>query len=463
MKRTFLEVWDRLRGSYWLLPGAMALGAVVLAVAAVWADLTWARGLLADRLPWLVYNHPDGARALLTSIAGSMITVAGVTFSITIVAVAYVSSQLGPRVLDAFMRDRGNQATLGTFIATFIYCLLVLRTVRSPEEDGVGFVPEMAVLVAFFLALASVGVLIYFINHVLLSIHASHVIAAIGHDLEAKMEAIFPEPLDHHAGEDDDEEEAVRVPAALQEEGVALRARNAGYVTHIGQESLVKLARDRDLVVEILVRPGAFVRVGTEVVRVHPAGNADEEVNEEILEAVHVGRRRTQTQDVLFLINELAEITGRALSPGVNDPFTAMTCLDWLGAGLGRMAVRPRPRPYRTDEEGVVRVVAPPTDLSRLVEDAFGQVRPYVERDRNAALRMMRVLGDLAATAPRGEDRRAILGQADALLKGAEAALGHEDDVEAVRSAHRTAVTGARRGDRDAPRPGLRLHGDESR
>ncbi|MBW3533853.1 MAG: DUF2254 domain-containing protein [Gemmatimonadetes bacterium] len=307
MKRTFLEVWDRLRGSYWLVPGAMALGAVVLAGAAIWSDLTWAEGLLADRMPWLVYNHPEGARALLTSIAGSMITVAGVTFSITIVAVAYVSSQLGPRVLDAFMRDRGNQATLGTFIATFIYCLLVLRTVRSPEEDGVGFVPEMAVLVAFFMALASVGVLIYFINHVLLSIHASHVIAAIGHDLEAKMEAIFPEPLDHHAGDDDDDEEAVRVPAALKEEGVALRARDAGYVTHIGQEDLVKLARDRDLVVEILVRPGAFVRVGTELLRVHPAGNADEKAKEEILEAVHVGRRRTQTQDVLFLVNELAE------------------------------------------------------------------------------------------------------------------------------------------------------------
>ena len=205
MKATLLTFWEDVRSSYWFIPSLMALAAVLLSSGAIYLDGVIGAGWM-DEVAWLYANKPDGARALLSTISGSMITVAGVTFSITIASVAYATGQFGPRLLTNFMQDRGNQVTLGTFIATFLYCLLVLRTIRGADErtggsaevsgDFVGaFVPHAAILIALVLTLASVGVLIFFIHHVPDSIHISNVIAKIGRELNAKIDSLFPEML----------------------------------------------------------------------------------------------------------------------------------------------------------------------------------------------------------------------------------------------------------------------------
>lgn len=404
-----------------------------------------------EELSWIYANKPEGARDLLATVAGSMISVAGVTFSITIVAVSHAAGQYGPRLLTNFLRDRGNQFTLGTFLATFLYSLIILRTVRGLDEDDGGvFVPHIALLVALAFALASIGVLIYFIHHTSQSIHISHVVAGIGKSLTGGVERLFPTPLGEpppgarqrgaadHGGSEVEENQVVReVPDDLFADAVPVEADGAGYVQAIDEDGLLDAARKHDLVLRLLYRPGDFVSGGKALVLAAPSAKIDDDIVRSLRGAFAWGWRRTPVQDIPFLADELVEIAGRALSTGVNDPPTATSCLDWIGAALGHMAGRDQPSGLRFDPEGHLRIVTEPASFAQFAEATFGQLRPYVRRDRNAALHTLTVIGEVAEKA--SDEERAILRRhADALLEGAEAELGQETDRQEVRDRHRT-------------------------
>jgi uncharacterized membrane protein len=190
MKTKLLKLWDSLRATFWLVPTLMAIMAIGLSFAMVALDEAVGNRVL-EKVGWVWAGGPEGARGLLSTVAGSMITVAGVVFSITIVALSLASSQYGPRLLRNFVRDKGNQIVLGSFIATFVYCLLVLRTVRG--DDGAHFVPAIAITLGMVLTLASLGVLIYFIHHVSISIQAATIIGLVSHELNEVIERLFPE------------------------------------------------------------------------------------------------------------------------------------------------------------------------------------------------------------------------------------------------------------------------------
>ena len=444
VKARVLSSWDDVRSSYWFIPSLMAVGAAVLSVLVIQADAAVGPGWI-DEVSWLYGNKPAGARAVLSSIAGSMIGVAGVTFSITIASVVYASGQYGPRLLTNFMSDRGNQVTLGTFIATFLYCLLVLRTIRGADEGtgagGVGeFVPHIAVLTALALAIASVGVLIFFIHHVPESIHVSNVIAGVGHDLQRRVDTLFPERIGEGASTEEarrDDGVRTRVPPDFFEEAARVPADGSGYVRAIDADALLQIAEAHDLIVRIRHRPGDFVSEGDTLVLAWPHGRA-RDAGDDLRLAFAWGRQRTARQDVHFLVNELVEIAARALSPGVNDPFTAVSCLDWLGAALKRLAGRDFPAAERFDESGALRVVAHPTTFEEFVGGVFGQLRPYLAADRNAALHALKTLGEIAGQAKDPAQRALLREQADALLEGVEAVLEVEADKEDVRQRHRT-------------------------
>jgi uncharacterized membrane protein len=172
--------WDRLRSSYWFIPSVMALIAISLSFATIAADTKFRDDMLREQ-GWIYTGGAEGARAVLSVIAGSIITVAGTTFSITIASLSLASAQFGPRLLHNFMRDTGNQVVLGTFISTFLYCLLVLRTIRGLEDNT--YVPHLSVTLGVALAVASLGVLIYFIHHVAESIQVAHIIHVVGAEL----------------------------------------------------------------------------------------------------------------------------------------------------------------------------------------------------------------------------------------------------------------------------------------
>ena len=403
MRARLLRLSNDLRESYWFVPSVMAAGALLLALAMVYIDshsgATW-----MDRLPWLYAARPDGARSLLSSIGGSMIGVAGTTFSVTIAAVVYASGQYGPRLLSNFMSDRGNQVTLGTFIATYVYSLVVLRTIRSAGESGAGqpaFVPQLALLVALILVLCSIAVLIFFIHHVPMRIHINNVIERIGDRLIGEIDDRFPVfvgvPLEERADDP-------RIPSVFRgdadqadyERRAPVLSKETGYIQLIDESTLLDVARNHDLVIRLHYQSGDFTHNGSVLLEAWPADRCDEDVTSDLRGAFAVGSRRTALQDLRFLIDELVEIAARALSPGVNDPFTANSCLDWLGAAMADLARRDLPSRLRADDDETLRVIAHPMSFAAFIDRAFGALAQYASADMIAGKRFLNALGDVA-------------------------------------------------------------------
>ncbi len=423
MSLHFFRLIQALRASYWFLPSVMAFLAIVLGALMVWLDVGPATGLL-DGLGWYQKAKADGAREVLSTIAGSMITVAGVVFSITIVAIAYAASQYGPRILTNFMSDRGNQVTLGTFIATFVYCLVVLRTIRGGDEGG--FVPQIAVMVGLFLALCSIAVLIFFIHHVPNSIHINNVVAHIGKQLLHSVDKRFPSQIGDPPDRNDHTGEGSTAAERALEDGTGatmIMADRNGYIEAVDDEALLEAARRRDLIVRLHHNPGDFLFKGDPLVSAWPAERVDEGTKKAVRGSYTVGNNRTPSQDMFFLVDELVEIAARALSPGVNDPYTAMTCLDWLGAAMTDIASRHMPSARRVDGDGTLRVIAIPRSFTDFVERGFGRTRQYVARDMNAALHALETLAAIAARCSSADRLRPLAAEADRLLEIAQQEL----------------------------------------
>lgn len=394
---------EKLGASYWFVPSVMAFLAVLLAGGMIVLDTTQGSKWM-DSVPWLYAARPSGARSLLSSIGGSMITVAGTVFSVTIAAVVYASGQYGPRLLTNFMKDRGNQFTLGTFIATYLYCLLILRTIRSADENGgYSFVPNLSLLVAVALAVCSIGVLIFFIHHVPSKIHINSVIEDIGSRLLREIGHRFPRHIGSARAESDLADDQ-RVPVVFrrhctQQEAEGRRLIDAcatGYIQTVDDKDVLRIARERDLVLRMQYQPGDFIHVGRTIVEAWPAERCDDNAADALRDAFTTGQSRSTLQDLRFPIDELVEIAARAMSPGVNDPFTALTCLDWLSAAMSDLAARDLPSHLRVDEQGAVRVIAHPQTFATFLDRSFGALVQYCAADMIAALRFLTALGEVS-------------------------------------------------------------------
>ena len=435
--RVFQIMYD-LRASYWFVPSIMALLAIVLGAVMVWLDAGPAAGLL-DGLGWYQKAKPDGAHQVLSTIAGSMITVAGVVFSITIVAIAYAASQYGPRILTNFMSDRGNQVTLGTFISTFVYCLVVLRTIRGGDEGQ--FVPQLAVMVGLFLALCSIAVLIFFIHHVPRSIHINTVVAQIGKQLLHSMHKRFPAQIGDPSDEGEAEGRCTEGELALVD-GVAVAKIGSpanGYIETVDDETLMETASASDLVLRLHHRPGDFVMCGQPLISAWPVKSVDDKAKRELQQSYSIGSNRTPAQDTFFLVDELVEIAARALSSGVNDPYTAITCLDWLAAAAAELIRRRIPSSRRVDKHGLVRVVALPDNFAEFIERGFGRMRQYLARDMNAAAHAFDSLGAVGRLCESTELTHALGTEADRLMSLAEKEL-QGPSLQHVRDHYREAA-----------------------
>jgi uncharacterized membrane protein len=365
----------------------MALIAISLSFATIAADTKFRDDMLREQ-GWIYTGGAEGARAVLSVIAGSIITVAGTTFSITIASLSLASAQFGPRLLHNFMRDTGNQVVLGTFISTFLYCLLVLRTVRGMEDNT--YVPHLSVTLGVALAVASLGVLIYFIHHVAESIQVAHIIHVVGAELNDSVKRLFPDGVGT-AQE--------TTPADLPDMGAKVSARAEGYVQSIDPDRLIRIAVRCDVTLQLVARPGDYLISG-ETIAIASAP-LDEQSESDIRHAFVLGRNRTSRQDAAFAFLQLAEIALRALSPGVNDPFTAIMCIDRITAAMCHLADRSLPQAIRSDHSGVVRVIAPPYEYADLVEAGYGHIRVSAatqshvsEHLRNHIRRVMARAGD---------------------------------------------------------------------
>ena len=349
-------------------------------------------------LGWLYTFGPEGARAILSVIASSMITVAGLTFSITMLTLQLASSQFGPRLLRNFMRDRGNQLVLGTFIATFIYCLLVLRTVRGTEENH--FVPHIAVAFGVLLAIASIAVLIYFIHHVATSIRIETLLAQLATETRAAIDRLYPERMGSDAPPSGISEAESLIPSDFDRRVRAIHSDRSGYVQRVDVEALMRLATEYGLIVRIEARPGRFLKQGDALVAAYPQESLSDEAAEQLRSALVIGQERTPEQDLEFSIRRIVEIAQRALSPGINDPTTALYCIDRLGETFSRMAERDIPSPMRFDRKRRLRIVTEVWSLDELACSAFASVARYGTADADVVAKLLCTMGMLIERAP---------------------------------------------------------------
>ena len=423
----FSKLWDSLHSSYWFIPMLMALGAIALAFAMISLDRAGKTGPI-EQLGWVYAGGPDGARAVLSAVAGSMATVTATAFSITIVALQLAASNFGPRLLRNFMQDTGNQLVLGTFIATFIYCLLVLRSIHG--EDYNLFVPQLSVTVGIALAIISIGVLIYFIHHASTIIQASHVITEVSHDFDQAIDRLFPEEIGQNQSES--QRPIGEIPEQFEREAVAIRATDAGYLQVIDDNTLMQLASQHELLIRLQAQPGQFLVKGNELVRIYPRERVDRSLADHIRKAFILGRERTEQQDIEFPINQLVEIALRAISPAVNDPFTAIRCIDRLSAGLSSLAQRQFPSPYRYDKAQNLRVIAQVVTFERLIDQAFNPIRQYAQSDSAVTVCLLVAITRIAE-ANRYTIYQCILRHhAEMILRGSKKGLSEEYDRKAV-------------------------------
>lgn len=360
---------------------------------------------------WVYAGGTAGARDVLGAIASSAIGVAGTTFSITVAALTLASNQMGPRLLRNFTRDPGNQYALGALVATFAFALTALRSVH--EEDEAVFVPQLAVTAALLLAFACVGVLIWFLQHVATSINVMRVVALVHADLARAIEALPRRREGGGAGPLDD-----GVPPTG--EGAPLAAREAGYLRVLDEEGLADWAAARDAAFRLRVRPGDFVFPDAPVGEVWPAA-ARPEAEGALRGAMVLGDERSVEQDLEYAVRQLVEIALRALSPSLNDPFTAIAVLDRLGAALCSLAGREL-ADGRVWRAGRVRVARPSTDYAGLLDAMFHMLRESGAGQPAAMIRLLDVLAGVASVerdpARRREIRRHVELAAGAALRG---------------------------------------------
>lgn len=398
MLQRLAGTWESLRTSLWLVPTLIVGGSVALALGMIELE-TFGREQLTQRWPRLFGAGAEGSRGLLSAIAGSMITVAGVTFSITVVALALASSQYTSRILANFTRDRANQAVLGVFLGVFAYALVVLRTIRGGGEGG--FVPALAVFVALLLAFVAIGFLIFFIHHIATSIQANSIIETTARETLRAVERLFPsEPCDVADGR------PVH-PDAGALEWMPIPATKTGYVQRVDSDGLFEIARAQGAVLRMECGVGEFIVEGSPLASLSGERRPADDLVEKTNAAYSVGRHRTVTQDAAYGVRQIVDVALKALSPGVNDTTTATTCLDYLGAILVHLTDRQIEAPDRS-HDGRLRLITRGPTFDGLLREALEQIRQNAEGNMAVLVRLLQVL-ELIARRTRQDGRRAAI------------------------------------------------------
>lgn len=418
--------------SFWFVPAVGLLLAVLLAEALVLAESMLPQGV-AELIPAV---GPEGSRGLLSAIATSMLAAAATTFSITIAVLTLTSSAYGPRLVRNLMADRGNQVVLALLVSTSLFSMVVVRHVRA--DDDRRFVPHLAVNVAVILAVISIVALVYFIHHISASIQIARLASGVRGRLVSVLEELVPAdpPPD-------------RAPVERWRQlasPISVVARRDGYVSSVSTEALVRAAAQEGGRVEVLVRPGTFVCVGDMLGAVEGSSSAHvAQLERALLESVSIDDERTPVQDAEHLVRQLVDVAARSLSPGVNDPVTALTAIDALAAAFSRIAGRPDPLPVLLDTDGEPLARVATRSVVCLVVDAVDLVRQYVRDQPVVAHRLLGLLERLLDRERSEERRRAYVAVADRVV---QSAIGHETlptDATALRDRLARLTTGGTR------------------
>jgi uncharacterized membrane protein len=420
----------------WRIPLRLSLGSVALFALTLVPDVLDAKGII--HLPtWFTMGSIDDARAILGAMLSCVSTVLALIFSVALLVLSMVATLFGPRLLYRFLRDWVTQVTIGLFMGTFVYlCLVFLVTHQDAHST---FVPQVSLITSWLLVVGSFGFLVYYSHRIASSIQNPDLVARIVDDMLPAVRA--SQPTDEARG---DAAPSPEVVARHVEDGAPVTAARSGYFQEIDHAALVAAALREDAVVHVFFRPGQFVLEGEPIACVAPKGRAAV-LGPLVRRHIATGRHRTLVQDVEFGIAQIVEIGIRALSPAVNDTFTGVACIDWLGDALVTVAGRPAFNGCWHDGSGKVRVHVRPVKLERLVRMAFDQMRQAAADNPAVLLRLLDTIRRIAPRLPGEGPRAALRDEADAVRELAAArpfATIDRRDIEAAWSRATPALDG---------------------
>ena len=425
MKTKIFHFLEQIRTSFWFVPSLMAFLAIVFSYVMVQLDKS--EILHVGLLDTMLYSgSAEGSRSVLSTISGSMITVAGVVFSITVVALTLAASQFGSRLLRNFMGDRVNQVVLGAFIATFIYCLLVLQSIHYNGTEI--FVPRLATTLGLILALVDFGILIYFFHHVSTLLQAERVIETVSRELSGTINKLFPDEDDENISPQPDK--TSRSEINFNENSIPVLSQSDGYLKAVDEEGILKCAVENDLYIKLKHRPGDFVFQNADLMLVRSEQEVDQELKKKLGSFLIKGGNRTPEQDVEFAIHQLVQLALRALSPGINDPHTAMTCIDHLGAAVRLINYKILPGPFRYDGKGKQRLILDNVTYDGILDAAFNQIRQYANGSADISIRLLEVFYSIAESTRDKKRIQAIERHANMVYGAARSSLSENDRMD---------------------------------
>jgi len=396
----FRHVTYNLRGGFLVRPLTITL---VLGFAG--ASLSEAEEIFPGVSDWvpraLFPSHadPQVAQVILGAIAASIMTVVSIVFAILLMTLTLASMQFSPRILTGFVRDRVTQWTLGVFLGTFSYCMAALPAARSVPH---AFSPVVTVMGAMMLAFACVCLLLFFIHHISQAISVNQIVDRIASETEAVIDDLMPEPQRYpRIGGQYPVDPNSWMPALINE--------TPGYIRYVDRARLVNLTKTYHIQVHSPRRVGHFVPAGIPILRASKPERITKQAAKEFLAAFDIGPTRTLQQDIEFGVLQIVDIALRAISPAVNDPTSAMSCVDQLSRILIRFVSRRPAEQFLFDPPGVLRVSIPWIDFQGLLKSAFEQIRLYAKGDIAVSLRLLRAFGDVASVTMNPDHRRALL------------------------------------------------------
>lgn len=411
--------------TFWLLPAAMVLAGILLALGMLEVDR---RSLIPAALiegPWLYNGGATGARTLLGAVASSTIGVAATVFSITIAALSLAAGQMGPRLLRNFTKDRGNQITLGIFLATFSYALMVLRSVRTKAEGE--FIPHSALTIGILLAFVCVGTLVYFVGHMAGRINVDTVIELVSDDVASAIQRLTSKDEPPSAPDEQSWNGAETVVDDRR-----------GYLQHLDDEGLADWAAKHGVRLRMLSRPGDYRFPGTPIAEAFPR---HEGTDAAIRDATALGPARVSSQDLEFAIRQLVEVAVRALSPGINDPHTAISVIDRLGAALCDVSAV-HLRNGVTLRDGRVVLVVPSVDYDGLTDCMFHMIRQNAAGSTAVLTRIIEVLTAVLSCEADTRRREALHRHVDLVLHDAQRDISTPGDLRDVVARHTKFLVG---------------------
>ncbi|MGB2739893.1 MAG: DUF2254 domain-containing protein [Cognaticolwellia sp.] len=404
MNNKLAPLIEKIQASFWFVPSLMIVVSFIVAAVTIYIDTVNS----PNNEAFLYATDVNAVRSLLSTIAAAMITVTSIAFSITIVVLTLASSQFGPRLMRNFMMDKGTQVVLGTFISTFLFCIVIFCAISFKEPYA--FQPGVTVAVAIAMTCFSVCMLIYFIHHVATSIQADVVIDDVYCELQHNIAKLFPLA----SSDDAVKSETLLAQGLGKAQEIPVCAPFSGYLQLVDKESLLKLADESQCVIELHFSAGDFIVEKTTIATVHTSNKTAEDISENIGESIlgHIiyGSCRTPVQDPEFAVHQLVEIALRALSPGINDPYTAITCIDKLNAVLCGLSTKVFPK-TEVLIDGVLRLVCKPLMFADIAKAAFDQIRQQSVNNLAVTIKMLDALHILLGQAATDEQHEFVLTQ----------------------------------------------------